>query len=236
MYRGVNYVLRNAHSRDLERNEYSTSNNGTTPNSLFRSWYLTFGKYRGWHAAAVPISNVSNPCSRTLREIWIVSFRGHDRERGRGRKGNSKHIRPPSFRSAASICRTDKAECRPGRDNTAFEAYGEGKSFRVAGPLSTRAIRRGCKRAFNGGCCCGRKIISKSFACKSHSRRYYTLEEASASLSRAAHINLRKMLTVMVTIFYRDIYIYIYTEKNWPNIWWSMNAPEIQLKYTLFEI
>lgn len=79
------------------------------------------------------------------------------------------YSRLPHFRSAASICWTDKVERRPGRDNTVFEADGEGKTFRVADLFSTRNhVAVDANMASNAGF--GRKIISKLLACKSYTR------------------------------------------------------------------
>lgn len=116
-----------------------TTNNGVITNSFLWGRYLTADIWRSantmddTHDCPHPqVSNHSREPSERKREIWIVSFRERregNRVRCRKKKGNSRHIQLPRFRSVASICWTDKAECHTNRDNMIFEADGEGKTF-----------------------------------------------------------------------------------------------------------
>jgi len=80
--------------------------------------------------------------------------------------GNSRHIWPPRFRSAASIRRTDKAECRPGRDNaTCGAAASRRENVPRGGSCCRRSLwfanelRQAIERSY-----CERQIISEALA------------------------------------------------------------------------
>lgn len=114
---------------------------------------------------AVPISDSNRSREPSERsESSVLEVGGRTIEKDEGRKAYSRLAR---FRSAASICWTDKAECRPGRDNTVFGADGEGMAtFRVAGLFSTQSRSLWMRASFQSRkLCCGRKIIFKLLAC-----------------------------------------------------------------------